>query len=155
MLCAIANALQVPQENIFKVAGFFPFEDTPMVERAFPGLKLPKQHIIIRRIADRLSMCPNLSDEDLDNLFDRFENLCDDQSLTPLIIAAPFPENFPISKITAEQILITILNNDDNRLNRVETVWLMSTEHQTPKLLRRGILFSQLASLYILLESVS
>ncbi|HCH67545.1 MAG TPA: hypothetical protein DEV98_02685 [Clostridiales bacterium] len=73
VLCAIADALSIPQEELLKVAGYFPSDDTPVIERAFPGLRTPKQFETVERIADGLSRNADLNDEDLDDLYRQVE----------------------------------------------------------------------------------
>ena len=73
VLCAIADALNLPQEELMKVAGYSPSDDTTAVERLFPGLKTPKQQETIGRIADGLSRNADLKDEDLDDLYRQVE----------------------------------------------------------------------------------
>jgi transcriptional regulator with XRE-family HTH domain len=73
VLCAIADALTIPQEDILKAAGYAPSDDTSAVERAFPGLKSPKQRETIERIADGLSRNSDLKEEDLEDLYRQVE----------------------------------------------------------------------------------
>lgn len=73
VLCAVADALNVPQEDILKYAGYAPADDTSAVERVFPGLKTPKQRETVERIADGLSRNADLRDEDLDDLYKQVE----------------------------------------------------------------------------------
>ena len=73
VLCAIADALSVPQEELMKVAGYAPSDDTSAVERAFPGLRTEKQRETVERIADGLSRNADLKDEDLDDLYRQVE----------------------------------------------------------------------------------
>ena len=73
VLCALADALEVPQEDMLKVAGYAPSDDVTAVERVFPGLKTPKQRETVERIADGLSRNADLKDEDLDDLYRQVE----------------------------------------------------------------------------------
>ena len=73
VLCALADALDVPQEEMLKVAGYAPSDDVPAVERVFPGLKTQKQRETVERIADGLSRNADLKDEDLDDLYRQVE----------------------------------------------------------------------------------
>jgi hypothetical protein len=73
VLCALADALNVPQEDLLKIAGYVPTDDTPAVERAFPGLKTRKQQETVEKIADGLSRNSDLKDEDLDDLYKQVE----------------------------------------------------------------------------------
>ena len=73
VLCSIADALNVPQEELLKYAGYLPTENVPPVERAFPGLKTQKQRETVEKIADGLSRNSDLKDEDLDDLYRQVE----------------------------------------------------------------------------------
>jgi transcriptional regulator with XRE-family HTH domain len=73
VLCSLADALNIPQEDMLKVAGYAPADDIPAVERAFPGLKTRKQQETVEKIADGLSRNADLKDEDLDDLFKQVE----------------------------------------------------------------------------------
>ena len=77
VLCALADALGVPQEDILKIAGYGPSDDTSAVERAFPSLQTPKQRETVERIADGLSRNADLADEDLDDLYRQVEMFLD------------------------------------------------------------------------------
>lgn len=77
VLCAIADSLTIPQEDVMKAAGYAPSDDTPAVERAFPGLKSPKQRETVERIADGLSRNSDLKDEDLEDLYRQVEMFID------------------------------------------------------------------------------
>ena len=69
VLCALADALNVPQEDLLKVAGYAPGDDMSATQRAFPGLKSKKQQETVEKIADGLSRNADLKDEDLDDLY--------------------------------------------------------------------------------------
>ena len=73
VLCALADALNVPQEDFLKVAGYSPSDVSSAVEKAFPGLQRPKQIETVERIADGLSRNSDLADEDLDDLYKQVE----------------------------------------------------------------------------------
>ena len=73
VLCSIADALSIPQEELMKVAGYAPSDDTSAVEKAFPGLRTEKQRETVERIADGLSRNADLKDEDLDDLYRQVE----------------------------------------------------------------------------------
>lgn len=73
VLCQLAEALSLPQEELLKVAGYAPSDDTPVVERVFPGLRTAKQKETVERIADGLSRNADLKDEDLDDLYRQVE----------------------------------------------------------------------------------
>ena len=69
VLCALADALNVPQEDLLKVAGYAPGDDVSATQRAFPGLKTKKQQETVEKIADGLSRNADLNDENLDELY--------------------------------------------------------------------------------------
>ena len=73
VLCAIADALGIPQEELLKYAGYAPSDDMTAVERVFQGLRTPKQRETVERIADGLSRNADLKDEDLDDLYRQVE----------------------------------------------------------------------------------
>lgn len=73
VLCALADALNVPQEDLLKVAGYAPDDNTSAIQRAFPGLKSKKQQETVEKIADGLSRNADLKDEDLDDLYKQVE----------------------------------------------------------------------------------
>lgn len=73
VLCTIADALNMPQEELLRVAGYSPSDDTSAIERVFPGLKTPKQRETIEKIADGLSRNADLKEEDLDDLYRQLE----------------------------------------------------------------------------------
>lgn len=73
VLCALADALNVPQEDLLKVAGCVPGDDISATQRAFPGLKRKKQQETVEKIADGLSRNADLKDEDLDDLYKQVE----------------------------------------------------------------------------------
>lgn len=50
VLCALADALNMPQEDFLKVAGYSPSVDSSAAEKAFTGLQRPKQIETIERI---------------------------------------------------------------------------------------------------------
>ena len=77
VLCALADALNIPQEDFLKVAGYSPSDDSSAVEKAFPGLREPKQIETIERIAYSLSRNSDLADEDLDDLYGQMEMFID------------------------------------------------------------------------------
>ena len=73
VLCQLAEALSLPQEELLKVSGYAPSDDTPVVERVFPGLRTAKQRETVERIADGLSRNADLKDEDLEDLYRQVE----------------------------------------------------------------------------------
>lgn len=73
VLGKLAEALNVPQEDILKVAGYGPDDDASAVERAFPGLRTAKQKETAEKIVDGLSRNTDLKDEDLDDLYRQVE----------------------------------------------------------------------------------
>ena len=70
-LCAIADALNVPQEDMIKAAGFTADDDKSLVEKAFPSLKTEKQIETVVKIVDGLARSSDLDDEDLDGLYEQ------------------------------------------------------------------------------------
>ncbi len=73
VLCSLADALNIPQEEILKVAGYSPSYDVSSIERVFPALRTAKQRETVERIADGLSRNADLKDEDLDDLYRQVE----------------------------------------------------------------------------------
>ena len=73
VLCALSDALNVPQEDLLKVAGYAPGDDISVTQRAFPGLRSKKQQETVEKIADGLSRNADLKDEDLDDLYRQVE----------------------------------------------------------------------------------
>ena len=77
VLCSLADALMVPQEELLKIAGYSPSDDISPIERAFPGLQSEKQIETMGKIADGLSRNSDLEDEDLDDLYQQVEMFLD------------------------------------------------------------------------------
>ncbi len=77
VLSALAVALEVPQEELMKFAGYIPTDDTPAIDRVFPGLKSEKQKETVGKIVDGLSRNSDLADEDLDDLYRQVEMFLD------------------------------------------------------------------------------
>ena len=73
VLCSIADALNVSQEEMLKAAGYAPSDDLSPIERAFPGLKTPKQQETARLIIEGIERNASLKDEDLDDLYKQVE----------------------------------------------------------------------------------
>jgi transcriptional regulator with XRE-family HTH domain len=73
VLCRLAEALLIPQEELLRVAGYAPSDDTPVITRVFPGLRTEKQRETVGKIADGLSRNADLKDEDLDDLYRQVE----------------------------------------------------------------------------------
>lgn len=73
VLCALADALNIPQEELLKAAGYAPGDDITATQRAFPGLRSKKQRETVEKIADGLSRNSDLRDEDLDDLYKQVE----------------------------------------------------------------------------------
>ena len=71
-LIALAVALDIPQEEVLKVAGYAPSGDQESVDTLFPELKSQKQKETIEKIADVLSVKPAV-------LFD--ENGCPENAI--------------------------------------------------------------------------
>lgn len=42
VLCQLAEALSLPQVELLNVAVYAPYDNTPAVERVFPGLRIAK-----------------------------------------------------------------------------------------------------------------
>lgn len=77
VLSSLAIALEVPQEELMKYAGYIPTDDTPAINRVFPGLKTEKQKETVGKIVDGLSRNSDLADEDLDDLYRQVEMFID------------------------------------------------------------------------------
>ena len=60
-----------------KYAGYIPSDDTPAIDRVFPGLKTEKQKETVGKIVDGLSRNSDLADEDLDDLYRQVEMFID------------------------------------------------------------------------------
>ena len=73
VLCALADALGVPQEDFLRTAGYAPSEDATAIEKAFPSLTTDKQRETVGKIVDGLSRNSQLKDEDLDDLYRQVE----------------------------------------------------------------------------------
>ena len=73
VLCSIADALDVSQEEMLKIAGYAPSDDISPIERAFPGLKTPKQQETAKLIVEGIARNSSLKDEDLDDLYRQVE----------------------------------------------------------------------------------
>lgn len=72
-LCAIAEALNTAREELLKLAGYEPEDDTSVIERTFPGLKTEKQQRLLENIADSIARNPSLGEEELDGLYRQME----------------------------------------------------------------------------------
>lgn len=74
VLYAIADALGVPKDEILRAAGYQTGDDdAPAIERAFPGLKNPKQQDTVQKIVDGLCRNSELNDADYDDLVRQVE----------------------------------------------------------------------------------
>ena len=73
VLCSIADALNVPQEEMLKYAGYSPSDNTSPIERVFPGLKTHKQQETATLIVEGIARNSSLRDEDLDDLYKQVE----------------------------------------------------------------------------------
>lgn len=69
VLCSIADALNISQEEMLQVAGYAPSDNLSPIERAFPGLKTSKQKETARLIIEGIERNATLKDEDLDDLY--------------------------------------------------------------------------------------
>ena len=72
-LIALAVALDIPQEEVLKVAGYVPSGEQDNVDALFPELKSQKQKETIEKIAHGLARNADLKDEDLDELYEQME----------------------------------------------------------------------------------
>ena len=77
VLTALSIALEVQREEMMKYAGYIPSDDTPTIDRVFPGLKTDKQKETVGKIVDGLSRNSDLDDEDLDDLYRQVEMFLD------------------------------------------------------------------------------
>jgi len=77
VLTALAGVLEVAPEELMKFAGYVPSDDTPTIDRVFPGLKTDKQKETVGKIVDGLSRNSDLADEDLDDLYRQVEMFID------------------------------------------------------------------------------
>lgn len=73
VLCALADSLSVPQEEMLKLAGYAPEDGMSAIQRAFPGLVTKKQQETIEKIADGLFRNADLNDKELDDLYNQVE----------------------------------------------------------------------------------
>ncbi|MDM5332852.1 MULTISPECIES: helix-turn-helix domain-containing protein [Bacillaceae] len=75
VLNALATALDVPNEELLKIAGYITEEngDIPIIERVFPTLKTEKQQQTVQKIVDGLARNSDLEEEDYDDLVDQME----------------------------------------------------------------------------------
>lgn len=74
ILNAIADALGIPRDDMLHVAGYRVEEDNmPVIEKAFPDLKTPRQQEAARKIIDVLARSDDLHEDDLDGIVDQVE----------------------------------------------------------------------------------
>ena len=74
ILNAIADALAVPKDDMLRAVGYRVEEaDIPVIEKAFPDLKTPKQQDAARKIIDMLARSDDLHEDDLDGIVDQVE----------------------------------------------------------------------------------
>lgn len=70
-LCRIADALNMPQEELLIRCGFdgLSRDRNKSVTDVFPGLKTYKQQQVVCKIADLISLNPELTDKDLGDIY--------------------------------------------------------------------------------------
>ena len=72
VLINLANALNVPQEDILSVAGYSPIDNTSPINKVFPTLN-DKGVNTINKIATSLARNPELKGEDLEKIYEQVE----------------------------------------------------------------------------------
>lgn len=77
VISALAKALEVQPEKLMEYAGYTLSEDTPTINRVFPGLKTEKQKETLEKIADGIARNSELNSEQLDALWDHVEMFLD------------------------------------------------------------------------------
>lgn len=73
VLCRLADALEVPKDELLSVAGYEISDNASRIEDIYPGLKTEKQKEVANRIMSSLSRNSNLKDDDLDDLYRQVE----------------------------------------------------------------------------------
>lgn len=73
ILCRLADALEVPKDELLSVAGYEIRDNVSRIEDIYPGLKTEKQKEVANRIMSSLSRNSNLKDDDLDDLYRQVE----------------------------------------------------------------------------------
>lgn len=73
ILCRLADALEVPKDELLSVAGYEISDNASRIEDIYPGLKTEKQKEVANRIMSSLSRNSNLKDDDLDDLYRQVE----------------------------------------------------------------------------------
>ncbi len=73
VLMGIGKELDIPKGEILAAAGYEDFDITPSITTIFPGIKTKKQEETLKKIADLLSINPELADNDLDSLLNQAE----------------------------------------------------------------------------------
>lgn len=76
-VCAIADALSIPQEILLNLAGYSTRDTVPSIKHTFPGLRSRRQQFAIERAADILSKNSDLKDTDLDEICAQIEMYTD------------------------------------------------------------------------------
>ncbi|MBP5444720.1 MAG: helix-turn-helix domain-containing protein [Acholeplasmatales bacterium] len=73
VLCRLADALEVPKEELLNIAGYEINDNASQIEDIYPGLKTEKQKEVANKIMSSLSRNSNLKDDDLDDLYRQVE----------------------------------------------------------------------------------
>ena len=79
VLISLGRALEVPDEEILRMAGYKSEEDDDisLMEKVFPNLKTEKQQETAQRIIDGLARNTDLQNSDYDDLVDHMEVFMD------------------------------------------------------------------------------
>ena len=67
-LIAMSEVFNVPREEILKLGGYLPDDETSAFEKAFPKLKSEKQREPVEHLINGLTRSKDLSDADYDDL---------------------------------------------------------------------------------------
>ncbi len=73
VLCRLADALEVPKDELLSVAGYEISENSSRIEDIYPGIRSDKQKEVANKIMSSLSRNSNLKDDDLDDLYRQVE----------------------------------------------------------------------------------
>ena len=73
VLMSIGKELDIPKGEILAAAGYEDFDITPSITNIFPGIKTEKQEETLKKVADLLSISPDLTDNELDKLVSQAE----------------------------------------------------------------------------------
>ena len=77
VLTALGKTLDVPNEEVLRLAGYKEDDDTPLLEKVFPDLKTEKQQGTAQRILDGLARNNELDNDDYDDLVKHVEMFLD------------------------------------------------------------------------------